>query len=279
MSETFVLITGASGAATSFHLSERGHHVFAGVRKEEDGRRLQSRGGGRIIPILLDVTNEDQIRAAGMTIASRVGERGLHGLVNNAGIGKGGPVEYLSLDEWRAQFEVNLFGQVLVTKEMLPLIRRATGRIIFVGSIGGRWANPFIAPYNSSKFALAGLADSLRNELRSSGINVSLIEPGAIKTEIWRKARDTSEEVSKSLPPEGVRRYGHVLERAGAIVDFQERHGADPSAVAKAIEHALTSKRPRPRYLVGTDAKVQAALVRLLPHAARDALTRRALRL
>jgi len=280
--KTSVLITGAStgiGEATAYRLAERGHEVFAGVRKDADGERLQERGRGRITAVRLDVTNEDDIRGATSMIAERVGDRGLGGVVNNAGIGKGGPVEYLSLDEWRTQFEVNVFGQIAVTRETLPLIRQAKGRIVFVGSIGGRWANPFIAPYNSSKFALAAIAESLRNELHTFGIHVALVEPGSIKTPIWDKARDTTDELTKALPPEGIERYGRVLETAKRVVDFQERHGAEPIEVAKAIEHALTSRRPRPRYLVGSDAKVQAALVRLLPQRVRDAVVRRALHL
>ena len=275
-----VLVTGAStgiGEATARYLSDKGHRVFAGVRKQSDAERLRAQGSGRVTPVLLDVTEENQIAEAATTIAADVGDAGLDGLVNNAGIGKGGPVEYLSLDDWRTQFDVNLFGQIAVTKEMLPLIRKATGRIVFVGSIGGRWANPFIAPYNSSKFALAAVAESLRNELHAFGIHVSLIEPGSIKTDIWHKARNTAEELTQQLPPEALGRYGHILEKSRRIIDFQERHGIDPLTVARSIEHALTSSRPRPRYLVGKDAKLQATLVRLLPQAARDALVRRAL--
>jgi len=282
MRKISVLVTGAStgiGEATAYRLADAGHEVFAGIRKDTDAERLQERGHGRISPLRLDVTREDDIRQAATTIADRVGDRGLGGVVNNAGIGKGGPLEYLSLDEWRMQFEVNVFGQIAVTKEMLPLIRRGSGRIVFVGSIGGRWANPFIAPYNSSKFALAAVAESLRNELHAFGIHVALIEPGSIKTPIWSKARNTTEELTKVLPPEGIERYGRVLETARRVVDFQERHGAAPIEVAKAIEHALTSRRTRPRYLVGNDAKVQAALVRLLPQRVRDEAVRRALRL
>jgi NAD(P)-dependent dehydrogenase (short-subunit alcohol dehydrogenase family) len=277
-----VLVTGAStgiGEATAYRLSANGHHVFAGVRKDDDGERLRARARGRITPLRLDVTNETHIEQAVNAIAAEVGESGLDGVVNNAGIGRGGPVEYLSLEEWRTQFEVNVFGQVAVTKAMLPLIRKARGRVIFVGSIGGRWSNPFIAPYNSSKFALAAISDSLRNELRGFGIHVSLIEPGSIKTEIWQKGRETADELEQQLPPEGIERYGRVLETAKRTIDFQERHGSDPSEVAKVIEHALTTARPRPRYLVGKDAKLQAALVRLLPHSTRDFIVRRALRL
>src|SRR5919106_4443932 len=146
-----VLITGAStgiGEATAYRLSQRGHQVFAGVRRPEDQERLVSRSGGRIMALSLDVTDADEIEVAAKTIAAAVAERGLSGLVNNAGIARGGPTEHTSLDEWRLQFEVNVFGQIEVTRQMLPLIRKARGRIVFVGSIGGRLSSPFLAPYN-----------------------------------------------------------------------------------------------------------------------------------
>jgi NAD(P)-dependent dehydrogenase (short-subunit alcohol dehydrogenase family) len=277
-----VLITGAStgiGEATAHHLSQRGHEVFAGVRRPEDQERLVSRSGGRITPLSLDVTDADEIEVAAKTISAAVGERGLTGLVNNAGIALGGPTEYTSLDEWRLQFEVNVFGHIEVTRQMLPLIRNATGRIVFVGSIGGRFSSPFLAPYNASKFALEAIADSLRIELLAAGIHVALIEPGAVKTAIWEKGRGTTDELEQNLSPAALERYWNVLQRARRILDFLERHGIPPEKVAKAIEHALTSSRPRARYVVGNDARMQALAARFLPDRVRDALARRVLKL
>jgi NAD(P)-dependent dehydrogenase (short-subunit alcohol dehydrogenase family) len=203
MNKGTVLITGAStgiGEATAVHLAERGHPVFAGVRNEADGERVAARHRA-ITPVLIDVTQDDQIEAAFKTLSDTVGEAGLAGLVNNAGIGRGGPLEYISQDDWRQQFDVNVLGQVAVTRTMLPLIRKATGRIVFVGSIGGRYATPFLAPYNSSKFAVRAIADSLRGEMSLFGIHVSLIEPGAVKTEIWEKGRPSCS------PSSGPRRW------------------------------------------------------------------------
>lgn len=236
-----------------------------------------SRSGGRITPLSLDVTDADEIEIAAKTIATAVGERGLAGLVNNAGIARGGPTEYTSLDAWRLQFEVNVFGHIEVTRQTLPLVRKARGRIVFVGSIGGRLSSPFLAPYNASKFALEAIADSLRIELLGTGIRVSLIEPGAVKTEIWTKGRETTDEIEQSLPPIALERYGHVMQRARRILDLLERHGMPPERVAKAIEHALTSGRPHARYVVGRDARVQALVARFVPDGVRDALTKRAL--
>jgi NAD(P)-dependent dehydrogenase (short-subunit alcohol dehydrogenase family) len=281
MTRGAVLITGAStgiGAATAVHLAHHGHQVFGGVRKEADGERLQARASG-ITPLILDVTDQGQIDAAAKTIGDAVGHRGLAGLVNNAGIGRGGPIEYLSQDDWRLQFDVNVLGQVAVTRTMLPLIRTASGRIVLVGSIGGRLSSPFIAPYNSSKFALAAIADSLRGELHMFGIKVALIEPGAVKTDIWEKGRQRADELTTELPPEALERYGDVITTARKLIDFQDRTGIEPIVVAKAIEHALTSARPKPRYLVGKDAKAQALVARFMPMRVRDALVRRVLKI
>jgi NAD(P)-dependent dehydrogenase (short-subunit alcohol dehydrogenase family) len=276
-----VLITGAStgiGEATAVHLARRGHRVFAGVRKEADGERLRAAASG-ITPVILDVTDQSQIDAAVKTLGDELGERGLAGLVNNAGIGRGGPLEYLPQEEWRQQFDVNVLGQVAVTRTMLPLIRKAAGRIVMVGSIGGRWSTPFIAPYNSSKFALAAISDSLRGELHAWGIHVSLIEPGAVKTAIWEKGRQKTDELADGLGPEAIERYGQVLETARKMIDFQERTGVMPIKVTEAIEHALTSRRPKPRYLVGKDAKAQALIARFVPSRIRDAMVRKILKI
>ena len=276
-----VLVTGAStgiGEATAVHLAQRGHEVFAGVRRDIDGERLRGRVPG-ITPVILDVTDQSQIDAAAKSIGETVGDRGLSGLVNNAGIGRGGPLEYLSQDDWRLQFDVNVLGQVAVTRTMLPLIRKASGRIVMVGSIGGRMSTPFIAPYNASKFALAAISDSLRGELHTFGIHVSLIEPGAVKTDIWEKGRQRTHELAGEFPPEAMERYGQVLETARKMIDFQERSGVPALKVAEAIEHALTSKRPKPRYLVGKDAKAQALVARFVPLRARDAMVRKVLKI
>ncbi|MDQ3940128.1 MAG: SDR family oxidoreductase [Actinomycetota bacterium] len=281
MNQGAVLVTGASsgiGEATAVLLAQHGHRVFAGVRQDADAERLSARDRN-ITSLILDVTDQLQIEQATQEIAHALGDAGLAGLVNNAGIGRGGPVEYLSGDEWRRQFDVNVHGQVDVTRALLPLIRKATGRIVFVGSIGGRMSTPFIAPYNSSKFAVAAIADSLRGELRSFGIHVSLIEPGSVKTEIWDKGRQKTDELTTELPAEALERYGRVLETARRLIDYQERVGIPPVKVAEVIEHALTSRRPRPRYLVGRDARAQAFVARFVPIRARDALIRRLLRL
>ena len=269
------LITGAStgiGRATALALAGAGWNVLAGIRDAEAGERLRqaASGPGGVEPIVLDVTDAAQVAAA----ATRVGER-LDGLVNNAGIAVGGPLELVPIDELRRQFEVNVFGQIAVTQALLPALRRAQGRIVLVSSIGGRVPTPFTAPYAASKHALEAFGDALRVELRTSGVQVALIEPGSVATPIWEKGRESTQTVSI---PDGLQReYGHVPEAIGRALHETEARGVPPELVARTILSALTAGRPRTRYLVGRDARAMLAIRRLLPDRAFDALIRRAL--
>jgi len=270
-----VLITGAStgiGEACALHLAERGWQVFAGVRREEDGQRLAAAaGGGWLEPIILDVTDEPGVLKA----VSGLGDR-LTAVVNNAGIAVGGPIEYLPLDDWRRQFEVNVIGQLAVTRAALPLIRAegAGGRLVYIGSIGGRISTPLLGPYGASKFALEAICESMRHELAPSGIKVVLIEPGAVRTAIWDKGRRDADAIEAALPAEAISRYKWAVDGVRKGIDMQERNGVPPAKVAEVVERALTSPRPRARYLVGRDAMAMAAVARLLPDPARDFLVR-----
>lgn len=276
----FVVVTGAStgiGRATAIQLARKGFTVLAGVRREEDAASLRADGVAGLEPIFLDVTDAGSIAAAAESVAATVGERGLAGLVNNAGIALGGPIEFLPLDELRRQFEVNLVGPVAVTQAFLPLVRKASGRIVLVSSIAGRFTNPVVGPYVASKFALEAVADALRMELAASGVAVAVIQPGAIKTAIWDKSRPYSREMMAKLPEDGRRLYGKI---AAAVIDVfrrVEKKAIPPERVADAIEHALTARRPKIRYLVGFDARIQALLVWLLPDRWKDAMTLRML--
>lgn len=270
-----ILVTGAStgiGEACVLHLDRLGHRVYAGVRKEEHAEQLRKRGS-RIVPVFLDVTDQGQVDAAATRVAADDG--GLDGVVNNAGIAKGGPLEYLPLAVWREQLDVNVLGQVAVTKAMLPLIRAARGRIVFIGSISGKVATMLLGPYCASKFALEAIGESLRHELRPWHIGVSVIEPGAVKTAIWDKGRREADDLERDLPAEARTRYADHIAVVRKGIDMQDRQGADPEKVAKAVEHALFSRRPKTRYVVGTDAKIQSALVRCLPDRPREAVIRR----
>lgn len=268
-----LLVTGAStgiGEACALHFDRLGWKVYAGVRKEADGDSLRGQGSANLTPVMIDVTDQAHIDAVAKLLAEAGG--GLDGLVNNAGIGRGGPLEYLDLDEWRNQLEVNVIGQVAVTKAMLPAIRAATGRIVFIGSIGGRLGSPLMGPYNASKFAIEGIGHALRQELKPKGIHVSVIEPGAIDTKIWEKAQDTMDRLRSELPPIALEEYAEPLETFAKGLEMNARNGVAPEVVAKAVEHALTAKRPRTRYLVGKDAKAVGSLGRVLPDRALDTI-------
>ena len=167
-----IVITGAStgiGAGCALRMDQRGYRVFAGVRREEDGERLRAMASDRLTPLMIDVTIQRSIDDAAAAVDAATGDHGLAGLVNNAGVAITGPVEYLSVDRYREQFEVNYFGQIAVTQAFLPAIRRAGGRIVTMGSIAGRASAPFLSPYAGTKHALEALTDSLRGELAPWG--------------------------------------------------------------------------------------------------------------
>jgi NAD(P)-dependent dehydrogenase (short-subunit alcohol dehydrogenase family) len=272
-----VLVTGAStgiGRATALYLEARGFSVFASVRREEDARGL-----GGATPVILDVTDGKSIRAASESVGRALGNEGLSGLVNNAGIAISGPLEFLEMSEIRRQFEVNLFGQIAVTQAFLPLLRRAKGgRIVNMSSISGRIAAPFLGPYSMSKFALESFSDALRRELDPFGISVSVVEPGAIQTPIWEKGVESSKEWVARMPAQALELYGERIEFLRNRALKMNETGAGAETVAEAVHDALVSERPRTRYLVGSDAKLTAKLAWLLPDRALDRLLRKRFR-
>lgn len=256
-----VLVTGAStgiGRATALRLDAAGWRVFAGVRRDEDAAALRAAGSERLQPLILDVTEPEQIAAA----AERAGGR-LDGLVNNAGVAIPGPLETLPIDDFRRQIEINLVAQVAVTQALLPAIREARGRVVFLSSIGGLQAFPFTGAYHAAKFGIEAVGDVFRQELRPWGISVSVIEPGSIDTPIWERGERMVDDAGDVERREAL--YGKRIEGyRRAIRELAER-GIPPEKVAETIEHALDARRPRTRYLVGLDAKVQARLKPLIP--------------
>ena len=269
-----VLITGAStgiGQACATRLAHEGFHVFAGVRQPEAGERLAA-ASPAIRWLILDVTQPEQIAAAVETVSAAVGSAGLAGLVNNAGVAIGGPLEYLPSELLRRQLQVNVVGVHTVTRAFLPLIRSARGRIVQMGSISGLFASPWIGPYTASKHALEGLSDALRLELAPEGIHVAIIEPGQVRTPIWEKGLAGFDRITSMLPPEGLARYERRLRVFQWLLERAPRVAVPPERVADAVVNALLASEPRPRYVVGTDAKVRLLLGRLLPVRLMDAL-------
>jgi NAD(P)-dependent dehydrogenase (short-subunit alcohol dehydrogenase family) len=236
-----------------------GFDVVGAVRKDEDAERLQSKG---LRTVKLDVTDADSIAAA----RASLGDAPLAGLVNNAGVAVASPLEFLPIDQLRHQLEINVIGQVAVTQQFLPALRAGRGRIVNVSSIGGRLALPLVGAYNASKFALEAISDSLRRELMPHGVDVIVIEPGGVKTPIWRKGNETADQIQAGLPPEAEQLYGPMVEALRReSTRIAEQSGSEPSEVAEVIGKALTAAKPRTRYLVGRDAKMRARVAKVMP--------------
>jgi NAD(P)-dependent dehydrogenase (short-subunit alcohol dehydrogenase family) len=275
MASGAVLVTGAStgiGEAAALHLAGLGFDVVAGVRKDEDEDRLKAAG---LDTVKLDVTDPAHLDG----LRAQFADRPLAGLVNNAGIAVAGPLEFLPIDMLRQQLEINFIGQVAVTQAVLPALRRARGRIVNVSSIGGRIAMPLVGAYSASKFALEGASDTLRREVRQFGVDVIVVEPGGVKTPIWKKGSELGDEMAAAMPPEAQQLYGPLMEALRAqTVKIGESTGIDASAVAEVIGTAMTTSRPKTRYLVGRDAKSRWAVAKRVPDRVMDGLIARALR-
>jgi NAD(P)-dependent dehydrogenase (short-subunit alcohol dehydrogenase family) len=266
-SRSFV-VTGAStgiGRACVDELVRTGAHVWATVRSDKDEQALQRDHPDAVTVLRMDLTDPTSIRTAG----ERVSAAGpLNGVVNNAGVAVPAPLEHIPLDAFRHQIDVNLIGQLAVTQAMLPAMRQAReqneqARIVLVGSIGGRIAGPMLGPYHTSTFGLVGLADTLRAELAPSGIQVVLVEPGAVATPIWSRGAAAANELLDQLPAAGRECYADQIATAEETATRSAKRGLPPQRAAQVITKALTARNPRPRYLVGTDAHAAAVVARL----------------
>lgn len=281
-----VLISGAStgiGECCALDLARRGYQVFAGVRRDEDGRRLEQAAFDatrteRLRAVRLDVADEASVRAATDLIRAATGREGLYGLVNNAGIVVGGPLEFLPMVELRRQLDVNFFGAVALTQACIPMLRATRGRVVMMSSIAGRTYLPFAWPYCVSKHAMETTSDSLRVELRPWGIKVVLVEPGATATPIWTKSLSSSDQLTAKFPEECERLYGVALANFKRESAKSGARGIPAERVARVVARALGSRSPRRRYLVGIDAKLLARVYRWLPASVTDWMLSRALR-
>ena len=251
-----VVVTGSStgiGWGAAKVLTRKGFRVFGSVRKPEDGERLRRELGANFVPLLFDVTDLEAVKAAVEQVSDALAGETLFGLVNNAGIAIAGPLLYLKIDEFRHQLEVNLTGQVIVTQAFAPLLGVDTqrkgepGRIVMISSVGGRNANPFMAPYCASKFGLEGLSESLRRELMLFGIDVVVIAPGAVATQIWAKAEEIDTSQYDDTP------YRGKLENVLNYAVTNGPKGLKPEQLGKAIHHALTTRKPRWRYTLSPE--------------------------
>jgi NAD(P)-dependent dehydrogenase (short-subunit alcohol dehydrogenase family) len=274
--EAGVVVTGASsgiGEACALHLQAAGFRVFAGVRKAEDANRLSRVASARLTPVYLDIVEEGSIRSAVETVKSELGGLPLKGLVNNAGVALGGPLEFVPIDSLRRQLEVNVVGQIAVTQAFLPMLRESSGRIVNIGSVSGRLGLPLLGPYSASKFALRALTDSLRMELRPWKISVSLVEAGVITTPIWQKAIEAGEEMLAQTGDEVLELYAPAI--AATRKAIETTPGIPAERVAEVVTRALTARTAGARYLVGTDARIRIPLSFLPPRLLDWLVTRR----
>lgn len=268
-----VVITGTStgiGHATALLLDRSGYCVFAGVRREQDGDKLRREGSQRLCPLILDITNQEQIDAAAALVREKLGpERGLGGLVNNAGICEPGPIEFIGIDRLRRQMEVNMIGHVAVIQAFMPLIRKGRGRVINVASATGSFALPMLGAYVASKCAMEGMSDALRRELRWWGIPVSVIEPGTVEAAMWDKTPDSPDKLPNGQVEDKEHIYDELAEAAKKLMQRGRRVAAEPELVAEVIKKALEARRPKARYRRGPGSRM-AVLGSKLPESFTD---------
>ncbi len=276
--EEIAIVTGAStgiGAATARELARRGFHVLAGVRRDRDADAIRGPG---IEPLIIDITIPDHVQALATRVHRDPQGRAVRALVNNAAVQANVPIEAFPIEEWRNMFEVNLFGQVAVTQALLPALIRSKGRVVNISSVGGKVAMATYGPYAGTKFALEAVSDSLRRELAPSGVQVVVVEPGAVRTEMLGRAIATAQEVVSAMTPEQSQRYGGLVQAVNTQAVSSTKSGLPAEAAAKVIAKAVTARKPRTRYTVGRDAAVITRLARLLPDRTLDRVLAAALR-
>lgn len=269
MSTRTVLVTGAGrgiGRAIAVRLARSGWRVYGGVRTDVAAKDLAAESD-LITPVELDVTVPEHVTALELELPER-----LDALVNNAGIGVGGPLETLSRADMKHQFDVNLIGPLALTQAVLPRLRRTRGRIVFISSINGLVSFPFSGIYNASKYATEAVADCLRVELRPFGVQVGLIEPGVIDTDPWHQMDRLIDELEAALDPEHRELYAPHFAGERKLIAKLRENAKPPEQVAAAVERQLTRRRMRPRTLVGSDARTILAMKALLPARALDAV-------
>ena len=268
-----VVITGTStgiGAASALLLARKGFRVFAGIRSDTDADALVDRASGQLTPIRIEVTEGASIAAAAEAVADALDGQGLFALVNNAGIVRPGPLELQPMADFRQHLEVNLIGPVAMAQAFLPLIRRGNGRIVNVGSIGGRVALPLHGAYSASKFGMEAVSDALRLELRQWRIPVSHIDPGATETAIFGKTLGAIDEMEKELRERGHQEYEEQITGVRRLVEATAADAAPVDDLAKTVARALTAKKPKTRYLAGHGAGAAVAFARMATDAIKD---------
>ena len=258
-----ILITGAStgiGRAIALALDEEGWQVFAGVRSQKDGKSLKSESSENLVPIILDITKKEHIKKA----VEKIGDS-LHGLINNAGIVSPGPLELMPIKDIKEQLDVNVVSQISVTQSFLPSLRNSQGRIIFMSSVSGMMVFPLLGAYAASKHALEAIGDGFRRELKKWDIKVSIIEPGSMKTPIWKKTLGRGSAQMKDIPKEKLKLYENEINSLLKGASEAEKKALDVQYVVDAVLDALDSSHPKTRYIVGPIHKIKTIIARFLP--------------
>ena len=263
-----ILVTGANGGlglGLVQSLCERGHQVWAAVRKPETMQALQSRYSSSLTVVKLDMTTASDIEQVFTQVNSKLDSTKEFVLVNNAGIAVGSPVESLPMDEWRNLYEINLFGPIRLIQKFLPVLRKTKGRVVNVGSISGRISTPFLAPYSSSKFALRSMTDSLRREVLPLGVKVVLIEPGPTKTNIWSKSLEHGQELESKMSSEMLAVYGQQVKSLRTGVEQTAKNAVAVEIVVERMVDAIENENPKLYYLVGKNIGLMAFMARFFP--------------
>ncbi|MET1071988.1 MAG: SDR family NAD(P)-dependent oxidoreductase [Umezawaea sp.] len=274
-----VVVTGAStgiGRATAVRLAADGFHVLAGVRRREDADRLAAHD---IEPLILDITDEAHVAALAERVAQDRAGRPLRAVVNNAGIAVNAPVETLALEEWRRQFDVSVFGQIAVTRALLPALLAHGGRVVNIGSVGGKVAMPSFGPYSAAKFAMEAVSDALRREVEEFGVAVVVVIPGAVRTSMNDRGVATSKRLAEAMTPDQHVRYDKLTDAFLGQIEAFAKDGVEPERVAAVIARAIAARKPRTRYTVGREAAVIVRVARLVPDRLLDRMLRRQMKL
>lgn len=273
-----IVVTGAStgmGAATARELARNGFHVLAGVRRHADADALRAE---RIEPHILDITVESDVAAIADRVANDPLHRPLRALINNAGIAINAPVETLPLEQWRRQFEVNLFGHIAMTQALLPALLLSSGTVVNISSVGGKVVLPTYGAYAGSKFALEAVSDALRREVGDFGIKVVVVEPGAVKTEMAERGIATAEALMANMTAAQLARYDALAAAVTAQARSFGEDGVSAEHAAKVIVKAATASRPRTRYTIGRDAAILLRISRVVSDRVLDRIVRLNLR-
>tara|TARA_B110001454_G_scaffold218223_1_gene245642 strand:- start:1343 stop:2191 length:849 start_codon:yes stop_codon:yes gene_type:complete len=262
-----IVITGVStgiGYAAALRLTNAGHRVFGSVRNKVDAKRVKSELGENYCPLIFDVTDADAIKEASDCVSKVVGDNGIDVLINNSGIALGGPILELPVDVFRKQFEVNVFGIVSVTQAFSKLLgaykgANHNGKIIMISSVAGKRSYPFVGPYSASKHAVEGMSDALRRELMLYNIDVILVEPGPVKTEIWKKTPNPENNIFLKSD------FEPALRKFNGLIKMFEKKGLDADVIANRIEKIINSNSPKTRYVLSPNKWRDYILPGLLP--------------